>query len=141
MKILNIFHSFHEKLTNLQSNFWSIFSRSCKACGQTFPTKRGLKIHAKKSSSASLCRRYGDLSLKAASIKDLKDRKSAAASSKPSQVDLSSWDGKIKKGSNYGTLAKTICLNAIKVSQNTHILIFTFRVYSTQPKLSTKEEF
>ena len=71
----------------------------------------------------------------------MKDRKTATANSKASQVDLTCWDGKIKKGSNYGTLAKTICLNAIKVSKNTHIFIPTFRYYSTKQNLGTKEEF
>ena len=57
-------------------------------------------------------------------IKGAEERKSAAKNIKPSQVDFNAWDGKIQPGTSYGTLAKTICLNAIKVSLDVNFLFY-----------------
>ena len=93
-----------------------LISRLCNGCEQTFKTRRGLQSHSKRASPASLCRRYGDQKIKFAKIKATNERRFLAKNIKPSEVDLESWDGKIKKGTIYDTNAKTLCLNAIKVS-------------------------
>ena len=56
-------------------------------------------------------------------------RKAAAKNIKPSEVDLTKWDGKIKSGTGYGTHAKTIILNVIKVSliSNLFVLFSDFK--------------
>ena len=53
-------------------------------------------------------------------------RKAAAKNIKPSEVDLTKWDGKIKSGTGYGTHAKTIILNVIKVSLISNFFCFIF---------------
>ena len=104
--------SFHGKNSILY-----LISRLCHGCEQTFQTRRGLQSHSKRASPASLCRRYGDQKIKFAKIKANNERRYLAKNIKPSEVDLESWDGKIKKGTTYDTNSKTLCLNAIKVSK------------------------
>ena len=96
-------------------DFW-FYSRTCNACQATFPTLQGLKLHANSSGSASACRRYEQQSTKASEIRSAMKRKLASKEQKASDVDLTTWNGAIGKGTHYCELAKKLCLNLITVS-------------------------
>ena len=91
------------------------FSRKCDVCNKTFRTERGLKLHASKSGSASQCSRYHEMSSKAAKIRRNRERRQATKNVKIADTDFSNWNGKIPKGTHYGTNEKIMCLNLISV--------------------------
>ena len=94
----------------------SFLSRECKSCGRIFKSEKGLKLHAGLDGKASNCRRYHNVRKRAAKINSNKMRKIQAQKQKPSKVDMSKWEGSIPNATQYPKVAKTMALNAIKVS-------------------------
>ena len=55
------------------------------------------------------------MSSKAKKIRQNRERKKATKNVKIADTDFTSWNGKIPKGTHYGTNEKIICLNLISV--------------------------
>ena len=64
----------------------------------------------------SQCRRNEEVKVKASKIKLAQARKIKAKTIRPSNVDLSGWNGAFKQGTHYCEKVKTVLLNLLQVS-------------------------
>ena len=85
----------------------------------------GLKQHAGREGKSSQCNRHQKQTKKAENIKKDRARTAERKKTKVSDVKLEDFDGKIPRHTQYTSLAKTICLNLIRVRHLIHSVKIT----------------